>query len=255
MQVIILSAGRGLRMWPLTRNTPKALLDLGHGVTVIESQLASIREAGLKDVTLVLGFLAEQVEAKVRRFDGLNVDFVYNPFFDTSNNLISLWMARHAMKGDFTSINGDDVFHSDVLRALMSTPHPPDITMVIDRKPRYEAEDMKVVLEGSRVTEVSKQISVERANGESVGIIRYVGAGSRVMRDMLDEMVRRPEGKEVFYLEAIHRLAQQGFPIGSVEIDASLWSEIDFHPDLDLIRKNVMRVGANLLAESPRADT
>ena len=242
-------------MWPLTRNTPKALLDLGHGVTVIESQLASIREAGLTDVTLVLGFLAEQVEAKVSRFDGLRVDFVYNPFFDISNNLISLWMARHLMDNGFISINGDDVFHADVLRALVAAPTPPDITMVIDRKAKYEVEDMKVVLQGARVIEVSKKIPLERANGESIGIIRYAGAGARAMRDMLDAMVRRPEGKEVFYLEAIQRLASQGFPIGSVDIDPSLWSEIDFHPDLELIRNNVMRVGAHLLAESPRADT
>ena len=66
MRVVILSAGRGTRMLPLTRNTPKALLDLGHGITVIESQLNSIRDAGVKEVSLVLGFLAEQVEAKVR---------------------------------------------------------------------------------------------------------------------------------------------------------------------------------------------
>jgi choline kinase len=242
-------------MWPLTRNTPKALLDLGRGVTVIESQLASIREAGLVNVTLVVGFLAEQVEAKVRRFDGLKVDFVYNPFFDVSNNLVSLWMARHVMGDEFISINGDDVFHADVLRTLAAAAQPPDITMVIDRKPRYEAEDMKVVVHADRVLEVSKQVPLDRANGESIGIIRYSGAGARAMRDMLDEMVRRPEGKTVFYLEAIQQLANQGFPIGFVEVDQTLWSEIDFHPDLDLIRQNVMRVGAHLLSESPRADT
>src|SRR6266571_834596 len=182
MRVIILSAGRGLRMWPLTRNTPKALLDLGQGVTVIESQLASIREAGLVNVTLVLGFLAEQVEAKVRRFDGLSVDFVYNPFFDTSNNLISLWMARHLMNDDFISVNGDDVFHPDVLRALTSAPKPPDIAMVIDRKPDYEAEDMKVVIQDGRVLEVSKQVPMDRASGESIGIIRYTASGTRAIR-------------------------------------------------------------------------
>ena len=242
MRAIILSAGRGTRMWPLTRNTPKALLDLGHGITVIESQLASIRDAGIQQVTLVLGYLAEQVEAKVRGFAGLEIDIVFNPFYESSNNLISLWMARHLMAAPFISINGDDVFHASVLRALLEAPATPEITMVIDRKPRYEAEDMKVLLKSDRVTAVSKQIPVDQAAGESIGIIRYVGQGSRAMRAMLDEIVRTPEGKQIFYLEAIQRLAGQGTAIGYVEVDASLWAEIDFHPDLELIRENMVRM-------------
>src|SRR6266487_341803 len=194
MRVIILSAGRGTRLLPLTRNTPKALLDLGHGITLVESQLASIREVGLRDVCLVLGYLAEQVEAKVRRFDGLNIEFVYNPFFDLANNLVSMWMARHYMNDAFISINGDDVFHPSVLRKLLEVPTPPEITMVIDRKVQYVAEDMKVQLKAGLVTAVSKQIPVHVADGESIGMIRYVGNGSLGMKRMLDEMVREPEG-------------------------------------------------------------
>ncbi len=251
MRVVILSAGRGTRMLPLTRNTPKALLDLGHGITVIESQLNSIRDAGVKQVSLVLGFLAEQVEAKVRHFPGLECEFIYNPFFDVSNNLISLWFARHRMDEDFISLNGDDIFHPDVMRTLVAAPRTADIVMVIDKKAKYEAEDMKVSVDGERVLAVSKQIPVERANGESIGMIRYTGRGALAMRDVLDRMVRQPSGKEVFYLAAVQALVDQGTPVAAVEVPQSQWSEIDFHPDLELIRTNVLRMGTDSLINSP----
>ena len=249
MRVVILSAGRGLRMWPITRNTPKALLDLGHGVTVIESQLHSIRDAGVSEVSLVLGYLAEQVEAKVRHFPGLEIEFIYNPFYDTSNNLISLWFARHRMSADFVSVNGDDVFHPNVMRSLLAAPRNDEVALVIDRKPKYETEDMKVIVDGGRVTAVSKQIPNERANGESIGMIRYIGRGALAMRDQLDRMVRESTGKEVFYLAAIQALIDQGVEVTPVEVEATEWGEIDFHPDLELIRQNVMRMGGASLVE------
>ena len=250
MRAILLSAGRGTRLMPLTRNTPKALLDLGHGITVVESQLASIREVGIKDVCLVLGYLADQVEAKVRRFDGLNVEFVFNPFFDLANNLVSLWMARHQMGEEFISINGDDVFHPSVLSALLSASHPPDITMVIDKKPAYVAEDMKVTIRNGTIRSVSKQIPPDQADGESIGIIRYTGSGVLVMKRVLDEMVRIPEGLQVFYLAAIQRLVDSGVPVGFVEVDPSLWAEVDFHPDLELLRNNVLRIADTLIVKA-----
>jgi hypothetical protein len=67
------------------------------------------------------------------------------------------------------------------------------------------------------------------------------------MRDMLDRMVRTPRGREVFYLAALQELMDLGVSVGYVEVDPSQWSEIDFHPDLEVIRGNVLRLGADLL--------
>ena len=69
MKIIILAAGRGERLMPLTQNTPKPLIDMGNGNTLLEEQLMSIRESGvIKEVVLVVGYLAEQIEAKMRAY-------------------------------------------------------------------------------------------------------------------------------------------------------------------------------------------
>ena len=67
MRIIILAAGKGTRAMPLTRNTPKSLLDIGNGVTLLEKQLEDIQKSKVIDeIVLIIGHLAEQIEAKIK---------------------------------------------------------------------------------------------------------------------------------------------------------------------------------------------
>lgn len=97
MKLIILAAGKGERLLPLTRNTPKPLLDMGNGYTLLEEQMRAAQASGVvAETVLVVGYLASQVEAKLdyHRDQGLCVRTVYNPFYEVSNNLMSLWLTR-----------------------------------------------------------------------------------------------------------------------------------------------------------------
>ncbi len=237
MKVIILAAGKGERLFPLTRNTPKSLLDLGGGVTVLESQVENIRDAGVHDVVIVAGYKAEQIEAKIASIDDVRIEVVYNPFYEVSNNLVSAWFARNHMQDDFVILNGDDVFESSVMRSLVESPRP--ITMVIDHKDAYDADDMKVRIEDGRVIEVSKVIDPLEADGESVGMIAFRGKGRDAMRNTLDRMVRFPHYRKVFYLQAIQKIIDDGIPVYTSVCRPDQWAEIDFHPDLSFIRHNI----------------
>lgn len=239
MKVIILAAGKGERLYPLTRNTPKSLLELGNGITVLESQLDNIKMCGITEVVIVGGYKVEQIEAKIKDYDNPNTEIVYNPFYDVSNNLISAWMARYEMQGDFVLMNGDDVFHHRVLEGLLK--NDAEICMVIDRKDKYEDDDMKAVTEGNRVYKVSKEIPAEEANGESIGMIKFQGNGKKKFIATLEEMVRKRENLDVFYLAALQQIMDDAFPVHYFECSAEDWGEIDFHPDLKFIRENIDR--------------
>ena len=111
--------------------------------------------------------------------------------------------------------------------------------MVIDRKDAYTADDMKVCLQGDRVVKVGKKLPLEEVSGESIGMIRVRGAGRKVLRQRLDEMVRQENGKDVFYLQAFQELMNDGWPVHYHEISPDQWSEIDFHPDLEMVRRQL----------------
>jgi len=242
MKVIFLSAGKGSRMMPLTKNTPKPLLNLGNGLTIIESQLNSIAECGgIDEVIFIIGYRAEQIEAKLKGHSKVSVRFIYNPFYDVSNNLISLWLACGEMDKDLIVINGDDIFKANVLRGLLKQPSGRNIVMVIDRKKSYETEDMKVVIKKDRVVRVNKEISVAEANGESIGMFRFTGPGKKYLKDTLNAMVREERAKNIFYLAAIQKMIDEGRGVHYMECKADDWAEVDFHPDLNLIRDNMFR--------------
>ena len=159
MRIIILAAGKGTRAFPLTKNTPKPLLDIGNGVTLLEKQLENIQKSkAVDEVILVIGYLAEQIEVKLKMHEenGLKITTVYNPFYETSNNLISLWLAKHCMDDDFLITNGDNIFEPDVFADLVNK-NEEGIFLTISKKNKYNDDDMKVVLRDKTVARVNKE--------------------------------------------------------------------------------------------------
>ena len=240
MRAIIIAAGKGTRLYPITKNTPKSLLDIGQGLTLLETQLHSLQDCGITDIVIIVGYRAEQIEAKIKEYEkDFNITTVYNPFYETSNNLVSVWMARHYMTDEFITINGDDIFDPVIIKNLMKSKE--NITMITDVKDEYDSDDMKIISEKGLVKKVSKKIPIAEANGESVGIIKFSGHGPKIYRDVLEEMVREPENINVFYLQAIQKIIDKGYPVHFSICDEKDWGEIDFHPDLKLIRQYVSK--------------
>ncbi len=245
MRVIILAAGKGERLYPLTKNTPKSLLEIGQGKTVLENQLENIAKAGIRDVTIVTGYKSEQIEAKVKDIEYLDISICYNPFYASSNNLISAWLAVRETSENFVLLNGDDVFKPHVLEGLLESNH--DITMVIDRKDHYDPDDMKVVTDGELVLKVSKEIPKEEANGESIGMILFKKKGRAIIRETLERMVREEENKKIFYLAALQNIMDRGYPVHFHECSPHDWAEIDFHSDLSFIRRHINRYASEIV--------
>ncbi len=237
MRVVILAAGVGARLMPLTRNTPKSLLDLGDGYTLLEHQLRSIGEAGIRDVSLVTGYRSEQIEAKIHAYSDFEFTIVYNPVYRMTNNIVSAWLGLKDLNEPVVLVNGDDLFRPSVIANLIASPH--EITMVIDRKDAYDEDDMKVVITDDLIVDVGKDIPSESANGESIGMMLFRGRGLSDTQASLQTMMRREESLQLFYLESLRRLMRQGHPIHFSECAPGDWAEVDFHPDLDHMRQQL----------------
>lgn len=240
MKLIILAAGKGERLHPLTKNTPKPLLDLGDGVTILERQLdAASKNPEIKEVVLVIGYLAEQIEAKIKyyRDKGVKLKLLYNPFFDVSNNLMSLWMARHEMDGDFILTNGDNIFKPELLKKVIDNPGD-GIFLTIDKLEEYNEDDMKVMFKDGEIARVSKEIPAKSIEGESIGVAKVCGSRFRmIFLEMLDELARDASYRDKFWLEVLNRLVDKGHSVKPIEVSTSDWREIDFHMDIDDVKK------------------
>lgn len=242
MRAIVLSAGQGKRLLPLTAKEPKCLLRVDEHRSVLELQLAALGRCGVRQATVVTGFESIQVERRIglTPTPGLRVNAFYNPFYAASDNLATCWLARHLMDGDFVLLNGDTLFEDDVLLRVLDAP-PAPITVTVDDKPAYDADDMKVVTDpDGRLRAIGKTLEPERVNGESIGMLRFRGPGPAIFRRALEASMQAPAALKAWYLSVIDDIAKQG-SVATVSVRGLWWREIDSREDLQDVRRSFPR--------------
>ena len=237
MKAVILSAGQGTRLLPLTADNPKCLLKI-EGQTIIEWQIGELAKCGIDRVSVVTGYRAERVEQLLnRRYDPCRVKVLYNPTYSWADNLFSCWAARHEMDKEFVLLNGDTLFEAVVLQRLLDAPvHP--VTVVTHKKSHYDADDMKVSLNGDRLVDIGKKLSSDRVHAESIGMILFRDKGPVMFRRALDNAMGDPAANREWYLSVIARMARS-MPVWTFAASGLHWCEVDYPADLKQARKVV----------------
>ena len=234
-KAIILSAGQGSRLLPLTADQPKCLIDFS-GKSLIAWQIEALVANGIERIAVVTGFRDAKLDAVLAAIpqQGFSIGSLFNPFYKVADNLGSCWIARDEMDEDFIILNGDTLVSPEIVARLIAGAHRP-ITVTIDVKPSYDLDDMKVQREGDRLLQIGKRLEPHETNAESIGMLAFSGEGPAIFRTQVEAMMRTPEGVLNWYLKAIHALAPSGL-VGTVSIEGLPWAEVDFPEDLPIAR-------------------
>jgi choline kinase len=189
---------------------------------------------------LVVGFGAARVEAwlAANPVPGIACETLFNPFFRSSDNLISCWLARGAMTEDLLLLNGDTLFEDAVLERLLNSP-PAPVTLAVDHKREYDDDDMKVALDASgRLLAVDKWLPAAMVGGESIGLLSFRESGPKMLAGALEDAVRRPEALRQWYLSVVNRMART-IAVETASVRGLWWREIDSPQDLDDARNTL----------------
>ena len=233
---VILSAGQGKRLSPLTDSRPKCLVPVA-GRPILEWQLYALAEAGVDEIAVVTGFCADAVDAMLKTTNvSANVRTIYNPFYSVADNIGSCWAARDLIGSDTLLLNGDTLFETAIVLQVLERATAP-ISVTIDSKATYDADDMKILREGGLLTAIGKTLETP-VDGEAIGMIRFQqGGGDRFVAAM-SATLRDPASLKRWYLSIIDALAREG-DVGVVSIEGLTWSEIDFPHDLRIAESKV----------------
>lgn len=227
-KAIILSAGKGSRLLPLTEDRPKCLIELS-GRSLLEWQLDALGSRGVTEVVIVTGFRDDLVDSVAARREGVRT--LFNPFYHVADNLGSVWLARSEFDRDVLLLNGDTLITPALVEKVL-TADGGAITVTVDEKEEYDSDDMKVLREGDRLLRIGKALEPGEYNAESIGFLAFRGEGGRRFTDQVDRMMHTSEGTRRWYLRAIDALAAET-AVHTVSIHGEQWQEVDFPEDVE----------------------
>lgn len=248
--LIVLAAGQGTRLRPLTDDRPKCMVPL-HGRPLIAWQLEAARRAGVDDVVVVRGYCGAALVADPARF-------VENSRYASTNMVYSLWCAREHFGDRFVLGYGDIVYEPAVLQAALEDRS--SIGVVVDREwlpywrrrfedPLSDAESLRVEADGRISSIGQKPTSVDAIQAQYIGLTSWRGDGVRLLRDLLEAEVRafgegggllHPERtlERLYMTDLLQTIADRGHRLQAIPIDGG-WVEVDSLRDLHLAEELV----------------
>ena len=224
---VILAAGIGSRLSPLTHTYPKSLLSVG-GSVILERMIRNCLSCGMSQFVLVLGHRADEIKEFVKKtFRGIRVTYVINDRYRETNTGYSLMLAAKAIgTAEFVKFDADVVFDVRILRRLLDTSYAS--ILCIDRNIPLEDEEVKVIVNDQmQVIEVGKSVDPKRALGESIGIEKISAETGALLFAELSKMMERRGNLQNYYEAAYAQLVDKGTQFHALDISGLDWTEID----------------------------
>jgi choline kinase len=236
MRAIILAAGRGLRLQQADdRQLPKCLLQFG-GMSLLERHLRLLRQAGVHDVVLALGYRHERVEAELDRLNWQpRPEIVLNPRFELGS-VLTVHSAADALTrgGDVLLMDADVLYDLRIATALVAGAGPAN-RVLIDRDFEAGDEPVKLCVSAGVPIELRKKLEADLTYdsiGESVGFFRFDEAGARRLAALVKEYVSSDRA-HMPHEEAVRDLLRERSQIFEVaDVTGAPWIEIDFPTDV-----------------------
>ncbi len=232
IKAIILAAGVGSRIKPLTDNCPKSLLKVGKE-TILNRMLTNIQESGIHEVVFVLGYLEEQIKNYIKtQFPDLIAHFVRNDRYAETNTGFSLMLAMDLIKNSaFVKFDADVVFDKKILKDLIDSEYAN--CLCVDKNINLDAEEIKVIIDDdNKVIKASKKVDPKDAAGESIGIEKISSETAKLLLAELKAMMKDEQNYQEYYEGAYERLIEKSVPFYAMDISGLKWTEIDTKEDL-----------------------
>lgn len=238
MKAVILAAGVGSRLRPLTDKLPKCLVGV-EGQSILERQIRSFLEAGIEQITVVSGYMGDKVASMVQERGFRDVRVVHNADYARTNNMYSLYLVRDHLTDQCLLANGDVVFDPAIIRDLLAAPRG---SLIAAEKGSYDDESMKIVVDfETRVTAISKAIEPTMAYGNSIDVYRLSKTAALELQEQIRFHVEKERNLNLWTEVAIDQILAR-VEFRPFDIGARYWMEIDTLDDLEKARALVRSV-------------
>ncbi len=226
MKALILAAGLGTRLSPITDSCPKSLVQV-NGKPILLKQIENLLENSISDITIVSGYKADVLKNTVHALYP-DINIIESVDYATTNNMYSAYLANKVLCGEeFLMMNADVFFDSSVITELLK--HKGSNAIVVDIG-NYIEESMKVVEKNGRLIEISKAITPENALGSSIDVYKFSKDAGKAFfekcKEYIEENGELKKWSEVALNDILPEVEFSACPL------VGRWLEIDNHDDL-----------------------
>ncbi|TVP69503.1 MAG: phosphocholine cytidylyltransferase family protein [Nitriliruptor sp.] len=244
MRGIVLAAGGGTRLKPLTDELPKTLLAVdAEERSILELAVDNLAAVGITDIAVVTGHAAQAIDAVAPGLEqryGVDLDLRFNDRYATWNNAYSVWLVRDVFAQGALLVNGDTVHPVGVEERLLAARGAAPVLLAIDDDKALGEEEMKVHLDEGRLTRINKALDPASADGEYIGLTLIEPEAAEPLADALQATFERDTS--LYYEDGYQELADRGGHLQGVSIGAGVaWVEVDDHADLARAREVTAR--------------
>lgn len=231
MTYIFLAAGRGARLHPLTLETPKSLYKLDKNTTILQRMIRIIKECDAEaKIVIVGGFLFEEVKKEMKSIP--NITYVFNPFYEVTNSIASLWFAREYLDGDTVIINGDIVMEKKLVDLIVCGPIVKPIVLV-DSSIKKNG-DYNVQILNDRVLVMSKNL--DEYYGEYAGVTKIDNEAAHNLCAKIETMVSKGMYDQWYENALVQMIFDDDFTLYYEDISQYKWTEVDNVGDMLLAK-------------------
>ena len=226
MKAILLAAGRGTRISKRIQEIPKSTLPIGDK-PLIRRTVEMMIAAGIEPIVCV-GYKHEKV---YEALEGLPVKFFYNPFYDVTNSIASLWFAREELDDDMIVMNADVFFSTDILNKLLDDKRP--VILASDKSRTATGDYFFALGDNNCVRKYGKDIPLEERDCEYVGLAKITKDFVPKFKDQLKVLIDSQK-HGCWWEEVLYTLSDRE-QIHTIDVDGMFWSEIDYFDDYQRI--------------------
>ena len=237
MKAVILAAGVGSRLNEITKSIPKSMIKINNKY-IFKIIVDALVAAGIKDIVFIIGYRHKILKAKiVKEFSDydLNIEFVINKDYSTTNTMYSLWLAKESLTGPFISLHGDLIFDVKILLDFINSNKGNSV--LVDKGFPLDWDDaMKIIAHKNELKYMSKQITLNEMDGIAIGIYKFDDNGSKKLFEVISELIEKKVYSS-WVSEALNILSKH-ISIGiDYNKDNYAWTDVDNLKDLEMGNK------------------
>jgi len=239
MIAVILAAGMGVRLRPLSHKIPKGLIEIG-GKTLLERSLDNLSSFGIKKVFIIVGYLGNMIKDKLGdSYKGVEIEYVKNKEYVNTGSMYSFSKAKNLIDRDVLLLESDLLYDKRAIKAIKESKFRDSILVA----PCSGSGDEVFICtdKNERITQLGKSIpNKKNAIGELVGISKFSKEFIKKLFETAEQDYKRGE-KNYHYEEVVFRTNKENkdFPVYALMIDNLAWIEIDNENDLKRAKEEI----------------